>query len=82
MSLILPRISRRSFLASSVAASATLALPAISRAGSRPVFAHGVQSGDITTQGGMVWTFRLPQAASTAATEPAEEAPAEGATNG
>lgn len=56
MSLILPRISRRSFLASSVAASATLALPAISRAGSRPVFAHGVQSGDITAQGGMVWT--------------------------
>ena len=33
-------------------------------------------------QGGMVWTFRLPQAASTAATEPAEEAPAEAATNG
>lgn len=56
MALILPRLNRRSFLASSVAATATLALPAISRASSRPVFAHGVQSGDITRQGGMVWT--------------------------
>ncbi|AUH64971.1 PQQ-dependent methanol/ethanol family dehydrogenase [Paracoccus zhejiangensis] len=33
-------------------------------------------------QGGMVWTFKLPSGASTAATEPAGEAPAEAASNG
>ncbi|MBY8916382.1 alkaline phosphatase [Nitratireductor sp. L1-7-SE] len=33
-----------------------LAMPAISRASSRPVFTHGVQSGDVDTTSGMIWT--------------------------
>lgn len=56
MTLIRPRMSRRSLLMSGLATTSILAMPAISRAASRPVFAHGVQSGDITAQGGMVWT--------------------------
>jgi alkaline phosphatase D len=31
-------------------------MPAISRAASRPVFTHGVQSGDIVMSSGMIWT--------------------------
>ncbi|EKF41827.1 alkaline phosphatase [Nitratireductor indicus C115] len=33
-----------------------LAMPAISRAGARPLFTHGVQSGDVDTTTGMIWT--------------------------
>lgn len=33
-----------------------LAMPNLSRAGSRPNFTHGVQSGDVSTNSGMVWT--------------------------
>lgn len=33
-----------------------LAMPAISRAAGRPVFTHGVQSGDVDTTSGMIWT--------------------------
>lgn len=33
-----------------------LAKPAISRAGARPLFTHGVQSGDVDTTTGMIWT--------------------------
>lgn len=50
------RPSRRAFLAGGTAVAATLALPAISRAASRPVFTHGVQSGDVGTSSGMIWT--------------------------
>jgi alkaline phosphatase D len=35
---------------------ASLAMPSISRASSRPVFTHGVQSGDVDTSSGMIWT--------------------------
>lgn len=56
MKLIRPQLNRRSMLKTSLAATSILAMPSISRAGSRPVFAHGVQSGDISAQGGMVWT--------------------------
>ena len=56
MSFRASRMSRRSLLMSGLATGSLLAMPAISRAGSRPVFTHGVQSGDITAQGGMVWT--------------------------
>ncbi|MCT4331345.1 alkaline phosphatase D family protein [Paracoccus sp. YLB-12] len=56
MTLIRPRMTRRSLLMSGLATTSILAMPAISRASSRPVFTHGVQSGDITAQGGMVWT--------------------------
>ncbi len=48
--------TRRSFLATSAAFSATLAMPAISYAASRPVFTHGVQSGDVDMSSGMIWT--------------------------
>ncbi len=48
--------NRRSFLAGSTAFAAGLALPAISRASQRPVFTHGVQSGDVDTSSGMIWT--------------------------
>ncbi|WP_265517852.1 alkaline phosphatase D family protein [Nitratireductor luteus] len=52
--------TRRQFLASGSAAvltaAAGLAMPAISRASSRPQFTHGVQSGDVDTSSGMIWT--------------------------
>ncbi|GAA6179769.1 alkaline phosphatase [Shimia sp. NS0008-38b] len=51
MPLIRP--SRRAVLASGAA---FLAMPAISRASSRPVFTHGVQSGDVDATSGMIWT--------------------------
>jgi alkaline phosphatase D len=52
--------TRRRFLttvASATAATAlgTIALPAFSRASQRPVITHGVQSGDVSTDSGMVW---------------------------
>ena len=53
-------ISRRVFLASTGAASLVglsgLAMPYHSRANTRPVFTHGVQSGDIDAVSGMIWT--------------------------
>ena len=33
----------------------SLAAPAFSRAGQRPVVTHGVQSGDVSVNSGMVW---------------------------
>ncbi|UGY09973.1 alkaline phosphatase D family protein [Phyllobacterium pellucidum] len=52
--------TRRSFLTSSGALALTaasgLSCPAISRAASRPVFTHGVQSGDVDSATGMIWT--------------------------
>ncbi len=59
MSLILPRgprLSRRALLATGSAAAGMLAMPAILRASNGPVFTHGVQSGDASASGGMVWT--------------------------
>ena len=50
------RPSRRAVLAGGTAFAATLAMPAISRAQSRPVFTHGVQSGDVDVTSGMIWT--------------------------
>ncbi|MCA0870360.1 alkaline phosphatase [Seohaeicola saemankumensis] len=50
------RPSRRAVLAGGAAFAASLAMPAISRAASRPVFTHGVQSGDVNTRSGMIWT--------------------------
>jgi alkaline phosphatase D len=50
------RPNRRAVLAGSAAAAAGLALPSLSRAAARPVFTHGVQSGDVNTHSGMIWT--------------------------
>ncbi|MDM8166105.1 alkaline phosphatase D family protein [Roseovarius sp.] len=50
------RPTRRAVLASGTAFAATLAMPALSRAASRPAFTHGVQSGDVDTSSGMIWT--------------------------
>src|ERR1700736_6059671 len=52
-------LSRRRFL-STVAATGTgalgaLAMPYLSRAADRPVITHGVQSGDVGADGGVVW---------------------------
>ncbi|WP_372573805.1 alkaline phosphatase D family protein [Ruegeria jejuensis] len=47
------RRSRRAVLASGAA---FVAMPSISRAASRPSFNHGVQSGDVDTTSGMLWT--------------------------
>ena len=53
-------LSRRSFLVSASATSLVtasgLAAPSYSRAAQRPVFTHGVQSGDVNTSSGMIWT--------------------------
>ncbi|WP_236638635.1 alkaline phosphatase D family protein [Mangrovicoccus ximenensis] len=50
------RLSRRSVLSGGTVLAASLAMPAISRADDRPVFTHGVQSGDVTANSGMIWT--------------------------
>jgi alkaline phosphatase D len=50
-------ITRRRLLARAGAAGLiAIASPAISRGGQRPQFTHGVQSGDVDTTSGMVWT--------------------------
>ena len=52
-------LSRRSFVATAGAAglvgASGLALPFYSRANARPAFTHGVQSGDVDTESGMIW---------------------------
>ncbi|MDQ0456649.1 alkaline phosphatase D family protein [Rhizobium paknamense] len=52
--------TRRSFLlstgAAGLAAGSSLPLPFYARAADRPVFTHGVQSGDVDTSSGMIWT--------------------------
>jgi alkaline phosphatase D len=49
------KISRRRFLSTSAGALGALAMPHLSRAADRPVVTHGVQSGDVSLDGGMVW---------------------------
>ena len=49
-------LTRRRLLATSSVFAAGLALPAISRAQTRPMFTHGVQSGDVDAGSGMIWT--------------------------
>ena len=48
--------SRRALLAGGTAFAAGLAIPSLSRASSRPVFSHGLQSGDVDTSSGMIWS--------------------------
>ena len=50
------RISRRKFLSSTAATGfGVIAMPYLSRAADRPVITHGVQSGDVGADGGVVW---------------------------
>jgi alkaline phosphatase D len=53
-------LTRRRFIATSAAATALTAVglfpkPALSRAGDRPLIMHGVQSGDVSVDSGIVW---------------------------
>src|SRR5689334_16167204 len=49
-------LSRRRFLTTAAATGiSTIAMPYLSRAADRPVVTHGVQSGDVGTDGGVVW---------------------------
>lgn len=53
------RLSRRRFLTTAAAGGLTaasgIALPYVSRAADRPMVSHGVQSGDVNTDSGVVW---------------------------
>ena len=51
------RLSRRRFLSTAAATGVGLvAMPYLSRAADRPAVTHGVQSGDIGADGGVVWS--------------------------
>jgi alkaline phosphatase D len=55
-----PLLTRRRFVATaasslSVSALGGIAKPYLSRAADRPVITHGIQSGDVSTDGGVVW---------------------------
>lgn len=60
MTQSLRALSRRSFLlsagATGVVAASGLPLPFYARAAERPLFTHGVQSGDVDVSSGMIWT--------------------------
>lgn len=49
------KFSRRRFLTTSAGALGAIAMPHLSRAADRPAVTHGVQSGDVTVDGGVVW---------------------------
>src|SRR5450756_384635 len=53
------RLSRRRFLSTAAATGAgalgSIAMPYLSRAADRPQITHGVQSGDVGADGGVVW---------------------------
>jgi alkaline phosphatase D len=49
-------VSRRRFLSSAAAGASLLAMPSLSRAADRPMVSHGVQSGDIGFDSGMIWS--------------------------
>src|SRR5712672_2169963 len=56
MTIRTPRqFSRRRFLSTSAIALGTIAMPHLSRAADRPIVTHGVQSGDVGADGGVVW---------------------------
>src|SRR6201993_438293 len=48
-------ISRRHFIQRAAGAAAAVAMPHLSRAADRPAVTHGVQSGDVTADSGVVW---------------------------
>ena len=49
------KFSRRRFLTTGAGALGAIAMPNLSRAADRPAITHGVQSGDVTVDGGVVW---------------------------
>src|ERR1700716_1300617 len=49
------RLSRRRFLSTGAGALGAIAMPYLSRAADRPQITHGVQSGDVGADGGVVW---------------------------
>ena len=49
------KLSRRRFLSTGAGALGVIAMPYLSRAADRPRIAHGVQSGDVSADGGVVW---------------------------
>lgn len=49
------KLSRRRFLSTGAGALGAIAMPHLSRAADRPMITHGVQSGDVTVDGGVVW---------------------------
>jgi len=49
------KLSRRRFLSTGAGALGAMAMPYLSRAADRPQIVHGVQSGDVGTDGGVVW---------------------------
>ena len=48
-------ISRRRFIRTAAGTAAMVAMPYLSRAADRPAVSHGVQSGDVSGDGGVVW---------------------------
>jgi alkaline phosphatase D len=51
------RVSRRRFLSTAAATGVSLvATPYLSRAADRPAVTHGVQSGDVGADGGVIWS--------------------------
>src|SRR5215468_501784 len=62
MTLRIPRqrfrgLSRRRFLQTAAATGiSTIAMPYLSRAADRPAVTHGVQSGDVGADGGVIWS--------------------------
>jgi len=60
MTIRIPRkqlhISRRRFLSTAAAGVSTIAMPYLSRAADRPAMTHGVQSGDVGGDGGVIWS--------------------------
>jgi len=48
-------VSRRHVIKGAGAALGVVAMPYLSRAADRPLVTHGVQSGDVSTNGGVVW---------------------------
>src|ERR1700753_3580327 len=60
MTIKIPRrirggLTRRHFLTTAAAGAGVLAMPYLSRAADRPLVTHGVQSGDVGVDGGVVW---------------------------
>src|ERR1700743_2460345 len=61
MTIQIPRravsgLTRRRFLTTAATGAGVLAMPYLSRAAARPRVSHGVQSGDVGVDGGVVWS--------------------------